>query len=211
MSPVMLQLLFILSAAPPPATAPPEDVEPALVFYFEAEGGKRVPVELDKPFNPGDLGKSATLKLEPRRRFAYAGLQLDYPREWGFEADLDAQFASWTISGNDAKVVVQRYKNQKRVDQLHKNVVAEVQKAYGGKAKETPATLTAGGRTLEGTRLEVDLAGVPIVQELYPVKSGADVVELIIQDAPKKSGEPSAERVKLEGLLRETLKLPAAK
>lgn len=210
----MLSLLVAAAfsaSTPPAAPAEPEDREPPLVLYFEAEGGKRVPVELGKPFNPAELGKSARLELEPQRRFGYAGLEFKYPREYGFEAQLQPQFTSWTLSGNDAKVMVQRYKGQKKVDVLHKSVIAEMQKAYGGKAKESPVTLAAGGRTLEGTRIEVDLAGAVIVQDVFPIKSGSDAVELIIQDAQKKSGEPSAERVKTEALLKETLKLPPAK
>src|SRR5687767_14977488 len=99
-------MLLVLSAEPA------EDREPPLVFYFEAEGGKRVPVELDKPFPPGELGKSATLRVEPARRFAYAGVEFLYPREYGFEASVEPAFAVWTLSGNDAKVMVQRHKGQ---------------------------------------------------------------------------------------------------
>lgn len=206
-----LLILLWLSAAPPAAPPEPEDREPPLVFYFEADGGKRVPVELDKPFAPAELGKSATLRIEPQRRFSYAGVEFRYPRELGFEAQLDPQFASWTLSGNDCKVLVQRYKGHKKPEVLHKGVIAEIHKAYGGKAKESAVKLEAGGRTLEGTRLEVELASALIVQELYPLKSGGDVIELIIQDAPKKSGEVSPERVRIEALLKETLKLPPAK
>ncbi|MBL8949706.1 MAG: hypothetical protein JNK82_02945 [Myxococcaceae bacterium] len=202
----MLLLLLVLSAEPVV-----EDREPPLVFFFETDGGKRVPVELDKPFNPAELGKTATLKVEPHRRFAYAGVELEYPREYGFEQSGEGAFTSWTLSGNDAKVMVQRYKGQKKTDVVHKAVVAEVQKAYGGKAKESPATLQAGGRTLEGTRLEVEVMGTFIVQELFPLKSGGDVVELIIQDSPKKLGEPSAERARTVKLISDTLKLPPAK
>ncbi len=200
----VLLLLLVLSAEPAAA----DDKEPPLVFFFEAEGGKRVPVELDKAFSPAELGKSATLKVEPHRKFAYAGVEFEYPREYGFEAAGDGPFASWTLSGNDAKVMVHRYKGQKKAETVHKAVIAEVQKAYGGKAKESAATLTAGGRTLEGTRLEVEVMGTFIVQELFPVKSGGDVVELIIQDSPKKPTEPTAERARTGKLLVDTLKLP---
>jgi hypothetical protein len=205
-------VLLVLAASPASASAPaaaePEDREPPLVFYFEAEGSKRVGVELDKPFNPIELGKSATLRVEPHRRFAYAGFEFKYPREYGFEAQLEAQFSAWTLSGNDTKLIVQRYRGQKKVEVMHKGVLAEIHKAYGGKAKESPVTMVVGGRTLEGTRLEVELASARVVQDLFPVKSGNDVVELIIQDSPKKAGEPSAERVRTQKLLEETLKLP---
>lgn len=207
-------LLTLLLAAAPVAPAPaaePEDREPALGLYFEVEGGKRVPVEVGKPFNPGELGRSATLRLEPDRRFAFAGLEFRYPREYGFEAQVQSQLATWTLSGNDTKLIVHRYKGQKKVESLHKSVVAQLHSAYGGKAKESPASLAAGGRTLEGTRLSVDLAGTTIVQDVFGFKSGNDVVVLIIQDSPRKPGEPSADRVRTEGLLKETLKLPPAK
>jgi hypothetical protein len=200
-----LLLLTLLSAEP-------EDKEPPLVFYFEADGGKRVSVELDKPFNPGELGKTATLKVEPTRKFAFAGLEFSYPREFGFEASLEgASSQSWTLSGNDAKVIVQRFKAQKKPEAVHKSLVADVQKKYGDKAKESPAQLVVMGRTLEGTRLEVDVMGTFIVQELFAVKSGGDTVELIIQDSPKKLNEPSAERARTGALLKDTLKLPPAK
>lgn len=203
----MLLLLLVLTAEP----APVETREPALVFYFEADGGRRVPVELDKPFATAELGKTATLKVEPHRRFAYAGVEFDYPREYGFEASGDGPFSSWTLSGNDAKVMVHRYRGQKKADVVHKAVVAEVQKAYGGKAKESAATLSVGSKTLEGTRLEVEVMGTFIVQELFPVRSGGDVVELILQDSPKKPAEPTAERARTGKLIADTLKLPPSK
>lgn len=212
MNGVLLTLVLVsLHAAPPPSAPVDEKAEPPLVFFFEGEGGKKTPVELDKAFAPADLGKSATLRLEPHRRFAYAGLEFKYPREYGFEADADAQFSTWTLSGNDAKLIVQRIKNQKKVDVAHKSVVAETQKAYGGKAKESAVSIELAGKKLDGTRIEVDLAGSQIVQDWFPFKSGNDVVELIIQDSPKKAGEPSPERVRTEALLKETLKLPPAK
>lgn len=203
----VLLLLLVLTAEP----AASEDREPPLVFYFEADGGKRVPVELDKPFDASALGKTATLRVEPHRRFAYAGVEFEYPREYGFEAAGDGPFSSWTLSGNDAKVMVHRYRGQKKADVVHKAVVAEVQKAYGGKAKESAATLVAGGKTLEGTRLEVEVMGTFIVQELFPLRSGGDVVELILQDSPKKASEATAERARTGKLISDTLKLPSAK
>lgn len=204
-------LLLLLLGTGGALAAEPEDREPPLAFYFDAEGGKRVAVELDKAFSPAGLGKSATLRLEPTRTFTYAGLELKYPREYVFEAERSPGLSMWTLSGNDCKLLFQRYLGQKKTDALHQSVVAGLRKAFGGaeKTRVRPVKLELRGRTLEGTRIEVELASTRIVQDLFPLSSGGDLLELIIQDAPKAPGEPTPDRTRAEALLKETLKLPA--
>jgi hypothetical protein len=199
---LLAPILCLLSAAP-------EDLEPALKLYFEAEGGKRVAVELDKPFDTAALGKRATLKVEPTRHFAYAGVEFDYPREYTFEASLDSPaFSQWTLSGNDCKVMVQRHRGKKNAESHLKAVVEAIRKAYASKSTEAPVKLELGARTLNGTRLDVDLASTRMVQELYAVRSGPDVIIFIVQDSPLDSGQPSKDRQRTEALIRASLKLP---
>lgn len=209
-------LCLVAIPAFPVFAAEAEDREPPLSFYFEVEGGKRVPIELDKMFAPPSLGKTATLRLEPVRRFTYGGLDFTYPREYTFEAENEPNHSTWTLSGNDCKLMVQKFtgvgSGKKAVDGLHKLVVAGVRKAFGdAKSKEAPVKLEAGGKTLDGTRIEVELANTLLTQDLYPLVTRDGMIELIIQDAPRKPGEASPDRARAEGLLKETLKLPPAK
>lgn len=207
----MRDLLLLVLLAGGALGAEPQDREPPLSFYFDGEGGKRVAVELDKPFSTAGLGKSATLRLEPTRQFASAGLAFKYPREYVFEAELQPGLSMWTLSGNDCKFIIQRYLGQKKTDALHQSAVAGIRKAFGGaeKTREKPVKLELRGTTLEGTRIELELGSTRIVQDLFPLSSGGDLVEFIIQDAPKAPGEPTPDRTRAEALLRETLKLPA--
>lgn len=66
---------------------PPEDQEPPLLLYLESDG-KRIPIELDKPFGLEALSgkKTAILRADPYRVSPYAGLSFRYPRGDSFEA-----------------------------------------------------------------------------------------------------------------------------
>lgn len=191
--------------------AEPERREPPLVLYFEADG-RRIPVELDQPFAAQALGgaKSATLRLEPHREFAYAGLRFRFPRQFTFAADLESPLVTlWTLSGNDCSIMVHRYRGEPDPKAVQQRVLEQMSETYQQEKKKTrPVSLALEGATLQGTRLEVDLATVRILQDFYAVRSGKDVLVLILQDAPRENGQPSVERLGIEKLLKESLKLP---
>ena len=205
----LLAFLAVVSSVPA-LGAEAESKDPQLVFFFEVDG-KRVPLELDKPFATQALSgaKSVTLRLEPHREFAYGGVKFRFPREYSFEADLSSPaFSMWTLSGNDCVLMVHRYRNQPNVQELHASVVDQILKAYKTSNKKSgPIELEVQGTVLKGTRLEVELASTQIVQDVYAIKAGKDVVMLIVQDSPKDKAA-SAERISTERLLRESLKLP---
>jgi hypothetical protein len=202
---MVFALLPTLAAAQEPGTQ-----EPPASYFFEA-GGKNVPVELDKPFDPRALGgvKSATLRVGPHRTFAYGGLELAYPRAFTFEATLKPKVSMWTLSGNDCKVMVHAYPAAPDVDDLRKTVVASLIKALGKEgAKESATQLEVAGKKLAGTRLEFTVSGTRITHDLFAVKSGGGAVILILQDSPGDERAVSDERVEVGKLLAATLKLP---
>jgi hypothetical protein len=188
-----------------------ESLAPQLVFYFEVDG-KRVPLELDKPFATQALGgaKAATLRLAPHREFSHGGIRFRFPREFGFEADLEwPQISMWTLSGNDCSILVHRYRAQSDPKAIQQSVVEQMAALYkSAKKKTVPVSLEVGGAVLRGTRIDVEMAGTKIFQDIYALPSGKDVLVLIVQDAPSEGGRLSAERVGVETLLRESLKLP---
>ena len=92
---------------------PSADLEPPLLLYFETDG-KRIPIELDKPFDPAALAgtKTATLRAEPYRVFPYAGLSFRYPRgyAYSFDASLgEGAVSVWEVEGTDFKILVQQF------------------------------------------------------------------------------------------------------
>lgn len=202
--------LAVTLAGLPAAAGDGEARDPKLNFFFEADG-KRVPIELDAPFTTAALGasKSVVLRLEPHREFTYGGVRFRFPREYSFEADLaDPNVKIWTLSGNDCVLMIHRYANQPSVDELQQSVVDEMLKAYkGAKKKTAPVSMDVQGTVNKGTRIEAELASTRIHQDLYAIRSGKDVVMLIVQDTPKEGGDASKERLATERLLRDSLKL----
>ncbi len=100
---VALEALFIFLAISASAVKAedPADQEPPLLLYLESDG-KRIPIELDKPFGLEALAgkKTAVLRAEPYRVFQHAGLSFRYPRSYIFEADQETPgVTQWSLDG----------------------------------------------------------------------------------------------------------------
>jgi hypothetical protein len=209
-----LLLVTLLACAPGGSTAgePKEDQEPPQIFYLEFDG-KKVPVELNKPLGTEVLGgsKSFTLRVEPYRVFRHAGLSFQYPREYTFENDHATPGVSiWTLSGPDCLIMIQRYEGSGDPELVRQALVNELAKKYkDGKKRQVETTWKLKDRTLKGVRLEVELAGIRLHQDVYSFRAGQGSVLLLIQDSLQDDGKASAERVRTEKMLSETLRLPA--
>src|SRR4051794_4953611 len=195
----------------PPVQAAREDQEPPQLFFLEFDG-KRTPIELDRPLGTDVFGgaRAFTLRVEPYRVFRYAGLRFHYPREYTFEADLTSTAVSmWTLSGNDCKIMVHRYKAREDHEDALESVRKRLVAAYKpSKTKEALTRLNIRGADLKGKRIEVRIANTLIQQDLYSFPSAKDSIVLILQDSPLQSGNPSADRTRAERMFCETLQLP---
>jgi hypothetical protein len=211
---VMLLVSGLAAAAEPKkeqVAGPAEDKEPPQIFFLES-GGKKLPVELDKPFKAADLGgDTATLRVEPHRVFSYAGLSFHYPRQYAFNATTQPPVLSmWTLSGTDCVIMVHRYKGEQDHAEVRRKYLDGMAKRFkeGGKYKESEAALELKGTALKGTALELAVADELVRQEVYAFKSGGDSVVFILQNSPRKGGTPSDERVQAGRMLKETFRLP---
>ena len=192
---------------------PAGDQEPPLLLYFESEG-KKIPIELDKPFSPEALAgmKSATLRAEPYRVFPYAGISFRYPRSYSFAANLKNQGTMiWTLKGNRFLIIVEKFPGMHDHESIRKNVTSEMKKSYAGAKtlSEVDAKLELDGANLKGRRIEVTLASTLLYQELFSFAAGDSSIVLILQDRPESDGKPSSDRIVGEVMLRESMRLPA--
>ena len=91
------------------------------------------------------------------------------------------------------------------------NVLSGLTTTYAGakKLRESDVTLKCNGETLNGRRLEVELAGTMLHQDLFSFPVGKSSVVLMLQDTPHDDGKPSANRVLGEKMLCESLTIPA--
>jgi hypothetical protein len=191
---------------------PPRDQEPPLLLYLESNG-KRIPIELDKPFATETLAgtKTATLRAEPYRVFPYAGLSFRYPRGYSYEANLDDSGVSfWTMTGSNFVIMLQQFPGTRDHAAIRQTVTDGMIKSYGdAKARQLDTKLEVDGVILQGRRLEFTLAETLLHQELFSFNAGETSVVLILQDTPHETGKPSVDRINGEKLLRESLRLPA--
>jgi hypothetical protein len=193
--------------------APAGDQEPPLILYFEA-GGKRIPIEIDKPFSPEALSgmKTATLRVEPYRVFPYAGISFRYPRSYSFAANSKNQGTmTWTLSGDKFLIIVEQFPGRLDHETIRKSVATEMKKRYASakSLREVDAKLELDGATLKGRRIEVMLASIQLYQDLFSFAAGDSSIVLILQDRPQADGKPSADRIAGEVMFRESLRLPA--
>jgi len=203
--------VLLTTSASALGTEPPGDQEPPLLLYLESNG-KRIPIELDKPFGIEALsgGKTATLRAEPFRVFPFAGLSFRYPRGYSFEAKLEnAGVSLWTLTGNDFVIMVQQYPATRNHAAIRQTVTNGMIKAYGGaKTREVDTKLELDGAVLHGRRLEFNLAETLLHQELFSFAAGDSSVVLLLQDTPDQNGKPSPDRISTEKMLRESLRIP---
>jgi hypothetical protein len=189
-----------------------EDKEPPLIFSLES-GGKKLPIEQDKPFTLDTVAGKTTcvLRVEPFRQFSYGGVSFRYPRDFGFEADFEQEGVKlWTLDGNDCVLMIQRYLDENDTDQVLKNFISGLTAVYPKDGmKESACSIDLEGKAVKGTKINVTLAGQKLTQSCYPLKSGKDTVILVVQDSIKDDGTSSDDARKAEKLLRETFKLTA--
>jgi hypothetical protein len=190
---------------------PPGDQEPPLLLYLDSDG-KRTPIELDKPFElEAHSGKkTAILRAEPYRVFQYAGLSFRYPRGYAFAPNLgNPAMSLWSLNGSDFMIMVQQFPGMRDHAALRQTVMNEMNKGYAGdKIRELDTKLEFNGAILKGRRIEVTLANTLIHQDLFSFSAGEASVVFILQDTPHENGEPSADRIIAEKMLRESLRLP---
>jgi len=191
---------------------PPGDQEPPLLLYLESDG-KRIPIELDKPFGLEALSgkKTAILRAEPYRVFPYAGFSFRYPRNYSFQADLENRGVSlWTLTGNSFVIMVQQFPGMRDHAALRQSVMNKMTEQYAGsKTRELDTKLELKGATLNGRRVEITLANTLLHQDLFSFSAGEASVVLMLQDTPHENGKSSADRIIAEKMLRESLRLPA--
>jgi len=188
---VVLSLPMLVRADEPNSKDPPSS-------KFELEvNGKTQTVEVDKPFDVTVGGQTVHLKLHelPYKIFDKAGIKFQYPSSFGWEmSDANPGVSIFTLSGNDNKFIISYYPKLSDDKTIAASTVGAMVKAYGAaNVKKTPVSVELGKTKLDGTRLDVNLAGHRIVQDIYTFKTGGGTVGMIIQDSPKETGEASDE------------------
>lgn len=204
--------------APAPADSPKSSRstnEPPLVLFLET-GGKKIPVEIDRPFPVEAVkdGTPAVLRIAEHREFRFGGLTFRYPRDFTYEVETgDEGLLTWTLSGRDTTVIVNWFPGETDHASVRRQVLKEFQEAVKGEGKEghtkrSKATLEWSHGRLDGERLQFDTMGVDMEQSSFSFRGEEGAFVLLIQDSADDQGLPSTERRRLSGWFKESLELP---
>jgi hypothetical protein len=178
------------------ADDPKSNDAPSSKFELEVNG-KTQTVEVDKPFDVTIAGQAVHMKLHelPFKIFDKAGIKFQYPSSFGWEmSDANPGVTIYTLSGNDNKFIISYYPKLMDDKTIAASTIGAMLKAYGaGNVQKSPVSVTLGKTKLDGQRLDVNLAGHRIVQDIYTFKTAGGTVGMIIQDSPKEDGEQSEE------------------
>jgi hypothetical protein len=201
----MLQAALILAAL-----FAQDDKEPEEQFFLEFDG-KKIPIQLDKPFELDTKGKKqAKITVAPYRVFKHAGLKFRYPRAYGFEADIeDPDTRGWTLDGNNVVIMIYRYKGNPLHKELRNTTASFVRMKFGPrnvKSEETKIKLE--GKEVDGVLLRINLAGERLTQAMYSFVSEEDSYLLMFQDSPGEDGKPTQEFLDMQKLLTESFRFP---
>ncbi len=111
---------------------------------------------------------SVSVTVDPERLFTHVGMSFSYPRHFAFEADLsDAASQSWTLSGNDVKIMIFRFATELSVDSF----VTDLAAGFGPKSTISPISIQLGPVQYSGKRIRAVLATHEFTQDVLPLPS----------------------------------------
>lgn len=164
-----------------------QSVEPADKYILKINE-QEFPIELNKYLNLPD--SKIILTVDQNKKFNYGGIHFEYPRYYAFEADLKEYYKCWTLSGNDTKIIIQKYKIV--ID--HKSMAKTLMDAWGkANCRHLNCEMKVPNKTLHGTKVIITMKTTKITQEIYSFKNSTGSMMLIIQDNISDSGSNSAE------------------
>lgn len=197
--------LFALACLPLAAAAQDTTDEPAntinLVIdgrtYTVEEGGS-VQVTV------GGSSVTASASIGDTKHLRGAGVAFDYPRYYAYEHEASEGLERWALDGNNMVITLMSMGALVGTDDL----MDGMKERFGKKnCHVSPTSVALGGRTLQGQRMNVTLAGTGLtidVLELPATENGS--VFLLIQDLVGENGEVSTENQETMGLLERSLR-----
>jgi hypothetical protein len=187
-------LFVVLASIVLPTNAWPldETTEPPQAHSLEING-QAYPIELGKPVILSGAFTNPTVKLAAAatRHFAKAGIEFDYPASFTWEADVEQQETkSWTLSGNDFKIMVFSLGVKITADSYAKLLV----KKFGAeKTRVLPTERKLGQFTYPGRLLTTTLSDTAISQEIFELSSQSASQLIVFQDTPPEGKGVSSE------------------
>jgi len=189
----LASVLLLAPLAPLVAQDPdPEMVEPPEQFELTL-GGRTYEVRAGEPFEVELAGETYAGDLEPSdtRRLALDDLSFEYPNGMTFEYEASPGMRMWTLDGNDAVIMVQRF----AFGVKQENLVVGIEESLAelGDPVRDDASIELEGTTHRGVTIDVEISDFTLHSEVYMI---GEKVALILQDS-RDVGEDVTEEFEL--------------
>ena len=179
-----------------------ESVEPKLNYTLKI-GDRSYAVSEGEPFQVDSISKKSEARLvaDTHRIFSHQNFSFRYPRYFSFEADLsNAMDKSWTLSGNDCKIMILTFRGTLTPRQFAANLA----QTFGEKNTNiTDANVKLGKVVYDGALVDTTVAGNRMMMEILPTTPPKGWTKLfVIQDSVSDAGVHSKEYKELMEMLR---------
>lgn len=181
-----------------------ETAEPSMLLSVEIDGQERTVRLGEKAQWKGDFtDPSLKVTVKPYREFRYGGLDLRYPTEFTFEADLEDPPAKiWNLSGHTVEFMVFRDAlDLLTPEEMIRATASEIEGKIG---EVEQREIKLGQQTLKGARAKVAVGSYNMLLEAYtvPMNGRSQTMLMFIDDW--NEGQGSAEGRKLMKMLKQS-------
>ena len=179
-----------------------DTLEPPAQFTLQVNGQNHPITEGQEIKIPGDFS-NLTVSLHPNaiRHFPYGGVDFDYPTYFTWEAEKDGADRTWTLSGNDFKVIFFVMAQSLTLD----DYLASLEEQFGREnTQQFPQKRQMAGTTLEGRLLKASITGIPLFMEVYSLPTSKGTRLLVFQDFPDDGAKHSPEGEKTLKLISDS-------
>ncbi len=160
--------------------APDESLEPPLPHFLQI-GEERYEFKLGEklPVKGSFVDPVITVHAGDYRVFDYGGVRFEYPAKFGWEAEQDGDTRTWTLSGNDFKILYFRMKVGFSAERYAEKIRERMPKS----SPVVPIERDFGGKRIVGAQVVAHFSEYAVRHEAFeiPVKDGAAM--LVFQDA----------------------------
>lgn len=196
-----------LSAATPLVKKPPqtedETTEPELSFTVRIGATELHLSEGDQlPAKGTFTDPTVSVTVDPERVFTHVGMRFSYPRHFAFEAELsDVASQSWTLSGNDVKIMIFRFATELSVDSFAK----ELTDGFGPKSTISPVSIQLGPHQYSGQRIRAVVAAHEFTQDVFALPSVKGRGRILVLQDDASGNKPESQPTR--GLLSKTFQI----
>ncbi len=184
--------------------------EPNQAAYLTIDGVKhQIIVGEESELVIDNKRRRVALTLDPNREFNKAGIRFSYNGQmhYSYEA-LSEDVDHWSIDGNNAVIMVQRYKEQ--IDD--KTILDQFKNQYeamNASVKTKKTVFKFGKNKLRGYRLNIALGDIYLMQEIFVIPKNESTTVLFLQDTLGENRRNTQEFLEMKRFIGETLDIDA--